>query len=113
MEGRPMLRVTRTRSIVCGLVVVILILPRGGPLAATPDPSRKIVTFVEGASLTDQLAIVTNPLLGCNLNTTCKVQILHELSFINALAVQYPNANLIILVQIVLSILSNPKVQDV
>src|SRR5262245_53479940 len=108
-------RVTRTRSIVCGLIGVILLVPRGGPFAAIADPSRKIVTFVDGTSLTDQLRIVTNPLppIVCNPNTTCKVQILHELSFINALAVQYPNATLATLVQIVLSILSNPEVQDV
>jgi len=93
--------------------VVILIIPRGGLFAAKTDLTRKIVTFVDGISLTDQLAIVTNPLLGCNPNTTCKVQILHELSFINALAVQYPNADLATLVQIVLSLLSKPKVQDV
>jgi subtilisin family serine protease len=108
-----MLRVTRTRSIVCGLVVLILIIPRGGLFAATADSSRKIVTFVDSISLTDQLAIVTNPLLGCNKNTTCKVQILHELSFINALAVQYPNADPLTLIQIVLSLLSNLKVVDV
>src|SRR6266702_785929 len=114
MEGRPMPRVARTRSIVYGLVgVTFIITPRGGLFAATTDPSRKIVTFVSETSLTDQLAIVTNPLLGCNPNTTCNVKILHELSFINALAVQYPNADPLTLIQIVLSLLSNLKVVDV
>ena len=109
-----MLRVARHRLIVCVLIMVILIIiPRGGLFAATTDPSRKIVTFVDGTSLTDQVAIVTTPLPGCAPNTTCKVQILHVLSFINTLAVQYPLASLIILDQIVLILRSNPKVQDV
>ena len=99
-----MLRVARHRWIVCVLVVVIFIItiitPRGAPFAATADPARQIVIFVDGTSLAAQNLIVT--LLGG--------QIIHVLSLINALAVQFPLANLTTILQ---SLLSNPSVVGV
>ncbi len=94
-----MLRVARNRLIVCVLVVVTFIItPRGGLFAA--GFSRKIVIFTDGTLLADQEEIVTN--LGG--------QIIHVLSFINALAVQFPLNNLTL---ILLSLLNNLSVVDV
>src|SRR5262245_48331809 len=93
-----MLRVARHRWTVCVLVVVILIITLpGGPFAATADPTRQIVMFVNGTALATQEQLVTS--LGG--------QILHELTLINALAVQFPLVNLTTILQ---SLLSNPLV---
>ena len=89
------------------LVVVIFIItiitPRGAPFAATADPARQIVIFVDGTSLAQQRAIVTllDP----------QVQILHELTLINGLAVQF--SLLVNLTTVVQSPLSHPEIQGV
>jgi len=96
-----MLRVMRNRSIVCVLVVVTFIItPRAGLFAATVDPARKNVIFVDGTPLATQQLIVT--LLGG--------QIIHVLSLINALAVRFPPDDLTTILQ---SLLSNPNVVGV
>ena len=99
-----MLRIARHRWTVCVLVVVILIItPRGGLFAATTNPYRKILIFVDGTSLAQQRAIVTllDP----------QVQILHELTLINGLAVQF--SLLVNLTTVVQSPLSHPEIQGV
>jgi len=96
-----MLCVAQHRWTVCVLVVVILIItPRGGSFAATADPTRHIILFVDGISLATQEQLVTS--LGG--------QILHELTLINALAARFPLFNLISILQ---SLLSNPNVLGV
>jgi len=82
------------------VVVTFIITPRGGLFAATVDPARKIVIFVDGTPLATQQLIVT--LLGG--------QIIHVLSLINALAVRLPLGNLTTILQ---SLLSNPNVVGV
>jgi subtilisin family serine protease len=82
------------------VVVSLIITPRGGPFAATADPTRRIVLFGAGTSLATQEQLVTA--LGG--------QILHELTLINALAVQFSLGNLTTILQ---SLLSNPTVVGV
>src|SRR5437588_7850875 len=97
-----MLRRARHRWTVCVLGMVILIItPRGGLFAATVNPDRKIVIFVDGTSLAQQRSIVTllDP----------QVQILLELTLINGLAVQF--SPLVDLTTIVQSPLSHPEIQ--
>ena len=99
-----MLRIARHRWTVCVLgVVIFIITPRGGLFAATTNPYRKILIFVDGTSLAQQRAIVTllDP----------QVQILHELTLINGLAVQF--SLLVDLTTVVQSPLSHPEIQGV
>jgi subtilisin family serine protease len=79
------------------VVVTCIITPRGELFAATVDPARKIVIFVDGTTLAAQQLIVT--LLGG--------KIIHVLSLINALAVRLPLGGLTTILQ---SLLSNPNV---
>jgi len=84
-------------------VVIFIITPRGGLFAATVNPYRKIAIFVDGTSLDQQRSIV--------ILLDPQVQILHELTLITGLAVQF--SPLVDLTTIVQSLLSNPKVQGV
>jgi subtilisin len=94
-------RVARNSSIVCVLVVVTCIItPRAGLFAATVDPARKIVIFVDRTSLATQQLIVT--LLGG--------QTIHVLSLINALAVRFPLDDLTTILQ---SLPRNPLIEGV
>ena len=99
-----MLRLARHKRTVSVLAVVIFIItPRGGLFAATVNPYRKIAIFVDGTSLDQQRSIV--------ILLDPQVQILHELTLITGLAVQF--SPLVDLTTIVQSLLSNPKVQGV
>jgi len=85
------------------VVVILIITPQGAPFAATADPARQIVIFVDGTPQWLQEQIVM--LLGGP-----QTQIIHVLSLINALAVQFPLSNLTTIDQ---SLLSNPSVVGV
>src|SRR5882724_1856096 len=86
MKGRPMLRVTRHRLIMCVLVVVILIIiPRGGLFAV--DFTRGIILFKDNTLQAVKDAIVTH------LTSFLGASIIHNLSFINGLSMQFPLNN--------------------
>src|SRR5262249_7885926 len=87
-----MLQVARHRLIVCELVVVILtIIPRGGLFAA--NFTREIIIFQDNTPPLVQQTIVNN------LEVKLGASIIHGLSFINGLAMQFPLNNLTLIHQ--------------